>query len=64
MDGDGRLDIVCLENWYQQVPPEPGPGPRFIKHKFRDLPYTDFYLSDLAIDTHGDGNPDVVSCSY
>ncbi|HEX5483155.1 MAG TPA: VCBS repeat-containing protein [Terriglobia bacterium] len=67
MNGDGRLDIVCGENWYEQGPPEPGRGPRFIKHKFRDLPYTDYYLedlTDLAIDVNGDGNPDVVSCSY
>jgi hypothetical protein len=67
MDGDGKLDIVCGESWYQQAPPEPGRGPRFIKHKFRDLPCTDNYLedlSDLAIDINGDGYPDVVSCSY
>lgn len=67
MNGDGRLDIVSGENWYEQGPPEPGRGPRFIKHKFRDLPYTDYYLedlTDLALDVNGDGNPDVVSCSY
>jgi hypothetical protein len=65
---DGRLDIISGENWYEQAPPAPGTeGPRWIKHKFRDLPYTDFYLedlSDLAIDVNGDGWVDVVSCSY
>lgn len=66
MNADGRLDIVSGENWYQQIPPEPGRGPCFIKHRFRDLPYSDFYvedLSDLAIDINHDGYPDLVSCS-
>jgi hypothetical protein len=64
---DGKLDIVSGENWYEQVPSEPGRGPRFIKHKFRDLPYTKYYLedlSDLAVDVNGNGYPDIVSCSY
>jgi hypothetical protein len=67
MNGDGRLDIISGENWYEQGPPEPGAGPRFTKHKFRDLPYTFDYvedLSDLAIDVTGNGYPDIVSCSY
>jgi len=64
---DGRLDIVCGENWYEQVAVQPGRGPRFIKHKFRDIGYTDYYLEDLselAIDVTGNGYPDVVTCSY
>ncbi|HEY6271337.1 MAG TPA: VCBS repeat-containing protein [Terriglobales bacterium] len=64
---DGRLDIVSGENWYEQVGPESSGRPGFIKHKFRDLGYTDFYLedlSDLALDVNGDGYPDIVSCSY
>jgi len=67
MNKDGRFDIISGENWYEQGPPEIGIGPRFIKHKFRDLPYTFDYqenLSDLAIDVNGDGYPDIVSCSY
>jgi hypothetical protein len=67
MNRDGRLDIVSGENWYEQVPAEPGQGPQFIKHKFRDLPYTKYYLedlSDLAVDVNGNGYPDIVSCSY
>src|SRR5262249_24377722 len=42
MNGDGRLDIVCGESWYEQAPPERGQGLRFTKHKFRSLSYTDF----------------------
>ena len=29
MNGDGRLDIVSGENWYEQQPPEPGQGPSY-----------------------------------
>lgn len=64
---DGRLDVVSGENWYEQVASEPGRGPRFIKHKFREIAYTDYYLedlSDLAIDITGNGYPDIVTCSY
>jgi len=48
VDRDGRLDIVCGENWYQQGPPEPDKALRFVKHKFRDLAHTDFYLEELS----------------
>jgi hypothetical protein len=67
MNSDGRLDIISGENWYEQTPAGLGGGPRFIKHQFRDLPYTFDYLedlSDVAIDVTGDGFPDVVTCSY
>jgi len=68
MNRDGRPDIISGENWFEQAPSSPDTeGLRWIKHKFRDLPYTDNYLedlSDLAIDVNGDGYPDVVSCSY
>ena len=67
INNDGKLDIVSGEYWYEQVSPEPGGDPRFIRHKFRDLAYTFDYqenLSDLAIDVNGDGYPDIVSCSY
>ena len=42
---DGRLDIVSGENWYEQAPRAPGSeGPRWIKHHFRDLAFTDGYI--------------------
>ena len=59
VDGDGRLDIVSGENWYQ--------GPGAIKHRFRDLNFANNYIdnfTDLAIDVDADGQIDVVSGSY
>ena len=59
VDGDGKLDIVSGENWYE--------GPGWIKHKFRSISFADNYIdnfSDLAIDVNGDGSVDIVSCSY
>jgi len=59
INGDGKLDIVSGENWYE--------APKWIKHKFRDLPYTNNYIddfSDLPIDVNGDGQIDIVSCSW
>ena len=39
MNRDGRIDIVSGESWYEQLPMEPGRGPRFVKHKFREFSY-------------------------
>jgi hypothetical protein len=58
INGDGKLDIVSGENWYE--------GPGWIKHKFRSISFADNYIdnfSDLSIDVNGDGNVDIVSCS-
>ena len=59
INGDGRQDIVSGECWYE--------GPRWIKHKFRSLSYSNNYIdnfSDLAVDVNQDGRVDIVSCSY
>ena len=59
INGDGKPDIVSGENWYE--------GPRWTKHKFRTLPYTNNYIdnfSDLPLDVNGDGRIDIVGCSW
>lgn len=59
INGDGKLDIVSGESWYE--------GPRWIKHRFRTLNYTNMYIddfSDLPLDVNGDGNIDIVSCAW
>src|SRR5258708_2144243 len=59
VNGDGKLDIVSGENWYQ--------APSWTKHHFRDLPFTQNYIdnfSDLAVDVNGDRRPDIVSCAW
>jgi hypothetical protein len=59
INGDSRLDIVSGENWYE--------APKWIRHKFRDLPFTNNYIddfSDLPLDVNGDGQVDIVSCSW
>ena len=59
INGDGKLDIVSGENWYE--------APRWTKHKFRTIHYTSNYIddfSDLPLDVNGDGHIDIVSCSW
>lgn len=59
INGDGKLDIVSGENWYQ--------APNWTKHRFREIDFTNNYVdnfSDLPIDVNGDGFPDIVSVSW
>ncbi|MBM3736915.1 MAG: VCBS repeat-containing protein [Acidobacteria bacterium] len=58
INGDGRVDIVSGENWFE--------APVWRRHAFRELNYVaaadlidDF--SDLALDINGDGHIDIVS---
>src|SRR3984893_6020194 len=70
VNGDGKLDIISGENWYEQTTPD-NDGTRCGKHHFRDLAFFRFDgefsggyledLGDLAIDVNGDGYPDVVT---
>ncbi len=58
-NGDGFLDIVSGENWFQ--------GPDFRRHKFRSLLTWNNYIddfSDLPFDVDRDGNVDVVSVGW
>lgn len=59
INGDGKLDIVSGENWYE--------APRWTKHRFRELYFANNYIddfSDHAVDVNGDGRNDIVSCSW
>ncbi len=59
VNGDGRLDLMSGEYWYQ--------APEWTPHKFRELPFSNNYIdnfSDLLVDADGDGRVDVVSCSW
>lgn len=56
---DGRLDIVSGEAWYE--------APRWQRRVFREIGFENQYVdnfSDLPVDVDGDGNPDIVSCSW
>jgi hypothetical protein len=59
VNGDGHLDIVSGESWYE--------APTWKKHAFRTIGFANQYVdvfSDLALDVNGDGRPDVVSVSW
>ncbi len=59
INGDGKLDIVSGENWYE--------APGWTRHRFRQIDFTNNYLddfSDLPVDVNGDGWIDIVSCSW
>lgn len=59
VNNDGKVDIVSGEFWYE--------GPKWVKHRFRELDYTNNYIdnfSDLAIDVNGDGKVDIAGCAW
>src|SRR5437899_10678034 len=59
INGDGKLDIVSGEFWYE--------APRWTKHRFRQIDFTNNYIdnfSDLPLDVNDDGRVDIVSCSW
>ncbi len=59
INGDGKLDIISGENWYE--------APKWVRHRFRQIAFTNNYLddfSDLPLDVNRDGWIDIVSCSW
>jgi len=59
INGDGKLDIVSGENWYE--------APHWTKHHFRNIDYTNFYIDDLStlpLDVDGDGHVDLVTSGW
>ncbi len=59
VDGDGKLDIVCGDTWYQ--------GPDWKPHHIRDVQRVGTYYNDFAtfpLDVNGDGQTDYITASY
>ncbi len=59
LNGDGRLDIVNGEHWYE--------APKWTRHKFRELYFANNYIdafSDLPLDVNGDGRIDIITASW
>ena len=56
---DGKLDLVSGEYWYE--------APQWIKHRFREIDYTNNYVDDLStlpLDVDGDGYVDLVTSGW
>jgi hypothetical protein len=56
---DGKPDIVSGEYWYE--------APRWTRHRFREILYTDNYVDDLStlpLDVDGDGYIDLVTSGW
>ncbi|MDZ7618526.1 MAG: FG-GAP-like repeat-containing protein [Patescibacteria group bacterium] len=66
MNGNGRLDVTCGVNWYEN----PGPaGGQWTKHAnyfegAADRPFTHTHCDELAMDVNRDGLMDVVNSGY
>lgn len=59
INGDGKLDIVSGENWYE--------APHWKKHRFRNIDFTNNYVDDLSsvsLDVDGDGRIDLVTVGW
>lgn len=59
VDGDGKLDIVCGDTWYQ--------APDWKPHPIREVARVGTYYNDFAVlpyDVNGDGRLDFVTVSY
>lgn len=59
VDGDGKLDVVSGDTWYQ--------APNWKPHRIRDVQRIGTYyncFATLPLDVNGDGRTDYVTCSY
>ena len=59
INGDGRLDIISGEYWYQ--------APAWTKHRFREVGFSGNYIdsfSVLPVDVDADGHIDIVDVSW
>lgn len=59
INGDGRLDIVSGENWFE--------APGWTRRPFRELHFERNYIdafSDLVLDVNGDGRPDIITATW
>ena len=59
LNGDGHVDIVAGENWFE--------GPGWKKHRFRSLGFFNNYIdnfTDLPLDVDSDGAIDVISVAW
>lgn len=59
INGDGKPDIVSGENWYE--------APRWTKHHFRDILFTNNYIDDLStvpLDVNEDGHNDLITVGW
>ena len=59
VNGDGRLDIVSAESWYE--------APQWSKRPIRSIPVSSGYVdsfSDLPLDVDGDALTDVIQIGY
>jgi hypothetical protein len=59
VNGDGKLDIVSGENWYE--------APDWKKHRFRTLFFSNNYIDDfgdLPLDVDGDGHIDIITATW
>jgi len=64
VNGDGRMDLVSGENWYERSKSK---GGKWKKHHFRELNFSRDYIdnfSDLPLDVNGDGRVDIVTATY
>jgi hypothetical protein len=59
LNGDGKLDIVSGENWFE--------APKWTPHHFRSVLYQNYYIHSFGIipmDVNGDGKLDIVDCGW